>query len=615
MYKLSRLTLQFPSSIQNTVERFRQTAVHRLIANPPGGCPVDMARNFLILCHAQTCGKCAPCRIGIGQLISLLDDVLDGKADLSVIDTLRETAFAIAETADCAIGVDAAKAFLLGLETSRHDYEEHITHKRCLDCNQVPVPCVELCPAHIDVPGYVALVREGRYSDAIRLIHKDNPFPSVCGYVCERPCEGRCRRGMVDSPLNIRGIKRYAVDHVNNLPQPPRAPSTGKRVAVVGAGPGGLTVAYFLVLMGHEVTIYEKRSMLGGMLRYGIPDYRLPRRLLDAEINSILQLGVKVKTNFNVGVDQTYGSLRYEYDAVHISIGAHADKKLGIEGEDAEGVISAVHFLREIGDGKKPDFSGKRIVVVGGGNVAMDVTRSSIRFGAKQVVCAYRRRQEDMTALVSEVECSVAEGAEILQLHAPVRIEKDSQGRVIALWVQPQIIGPHDSTSRPRPLKADLPEKRIPADIVIVAIGQNVEVDLLKSEKFQLSNRGTIVTDAETRVTGMDGIFACGDCVTGPATVIKSIAAGKVAATNIDEYLGFNHKISVEIEIPVPKLSDINPCGRVNMLNREAYIRKHDYICTENGMSEQEVRYESSRCLRCDHYGYGEFRGGRKEKW
>ena len=604
-----------PNYARATVERFRQTAEQRLASNPPCVCPVDMARNFLTLCHAQTCGKCSPCRIGIGQLVNLLDKVLDGDADLSIIDTIEETAQVVADAADCAIGAEAAKKFLIGLKESRQDYEEHIIRHRCLDRVDAPIPCIALCPAHVDVPGYIALVHEGRCTDAVRLIRRDNPFPSVCGFVCEHPCEKRCRRGMVDAPLNIRSIKRYAVDHSSNVPQPPCAPSTGKRVAVVGAGPGGLTTAYYLALMGHDITVYEKRKQLGGMLRYGIPDYRLPRDLLDAEIHSMLQLGIKTRMNVDVGFDVLYEQLRQEYDAVFISLGAHADKKLGIEGEDAVGVMSAVQILREVGDGKKPDFTGKRVVVVGGGNVAMDATRSSIRFGAHKVICAYRRRREDMPALVEEIEGAIAEGAEILPLHAPVRVEKGENGEVTALWVQPQIIGPHDTAGRPRPLNADLPERRLPADVVIVAIGQGIETEGLQKGNFQLDKRGTIVIDSEMRVVGMDGIFAGGECVTGPATVIKAITAGKAAASSIDRYLGFHHKISVDVKLPVPQLYDIHGLGRVNTLERDADERKHDYECITLGMSDQEARYETSRCLRCDHFGYGVFRGGRKEEW
>lgn len=575
-----------------------------------------MARNFLELCHTQSCGKCAPCRIGLKQLTLLLDRVLDGDANMNVLDTIKNAAETIAATADCAIGIEAARMVVAGLKGFEEDYVAHIKSGRCSNGRQIAVPCVQHCPAHVDVPGYIALVREGRVDDAVRLIRKDNPFPFVCGYVCEHPCEVVCRRGLVDSPINIRGIKKYAVDNSHEVPQPPCASSTGKKVCVVGAGPSGLTASYYLALMGHEVTVYEKREQLGGMLRYGIPDYRLPRKRLDAEIRSILQLGIKVKLNANVGVNITYKQLREEYDAVYVSLGSHADKKLGIEGENSNGVMSAVEILRAAGDGVKPDFTGKKVVVVGGGNVAMDATRSSIRFGAEKVTCVYRRRREDMTAMIEEIEGAISEGAEILSLHTPTRIESNASGAVVAVWVQPQIVGKSGKDGRPRPSNAKLPAKSLAADVVIVAIGQELESPALKNAGFKLDERwNSLLANKQTKIEEMDGVFAGGDCVTGPSTVVNAIAAGKVAAANIDEYLGYRHEISANVEAPAPKLYDIVKCGRVNMVDREADQRKNDFECVEIGMSAEEVRYESSRCLRCDHFGYGAFRGGRIEKW
>ena len=227
--------------------------------------------------------------------------------------------------------------------------------------------CVALCPAGVDIPGYIALVNEGRCADAVRLIRKDNPFPVACAYICEHPCEARCRRNMVDDAINIRGLKRYAVDHAGPVPQPQPAPATGKSVAIIGGGPGGLSAAYYLALMGHRVTVYEKQKQLGGMMRYGIPSYRLPRQLLEAEIASILSVGIQVRTGVDVGTDITFDQLKRRYDCLYISIGAHTDKKTGIEGEDSQSVISAVELLRRIGDEEMPDFTGQQVVVIGGG--------------------------------------------------------------------------------------------------------------------------------------------------------------------------------------------------------------------------------------------------------
>ena len=611
---LSRLDIKNPSRAQTVVDNLYRDVERRIAASPPGLCPVDMSLSFLQLCHAQSCGKCVPCRIGLGQLSKLIATVLDGTGSMDTIAIIEKTARSILNTADCAIGRDAARLVLDGLEGFRDDYEEHVNHRRCLAGLQLPVPCVALCPAGVDVPGYMALVGEGRCADAVRLIRKDNPFPTACAYICEHPCEARCRRNMIDDAINIRGLKRYAVDHAGVVPQPECAPSTGKKVAIIGGGPSGLSCAYYLALMGHKVTVFEERDKLGGMLRYGIPSYRFPRHLLDEEIDSILSLGIEAHTNVTVGRDISVEELQKEYDCLYIAIGAHQDKKVGIPGEDSRHVLSAVEMLRAIGDDVMPDFTGKRVVVIGGGNVAMDVTRSSIRLGAEKVTCVYRRRVEDMTALPDEVTGAMAEGAELLTLMAPVRIEADEEGNAAALWVQPQLIGEADKSGRPRPNKADLPEQRIPADIIVVAIGQGIEIQGFEQAGVPIK-RGTFVAGLSGQVGDMGNLFAGGDCVTGPATAIRAIAAGKVAAANIDEDLGFRHEITVDVDIPAPRLNNRAPHGRINTTEREACERRCDFEDIECGLTEEGAYTEASRCLRCDHYGYGIFRGGRNVKW
>ena len=612
---MSRLEVKMPGQAQAVVEQLYRNMERRIAASPPGLCPVDMALNFLNLCQAQTCGKCVPCRIGLTQLSNMIREVLDGDPPVGILRRIENTAQVIVDTADCAIGIDAAQLVLMGLKGFRDDYEEHILHHRCLGSLKNPVPCVALCPAGVDIPGYIALVNEGRCADAVRLIRKDNPFPVACAYICEHPCEARCRRKMVDDAINIRGLKRYAVDYAGPVPQPQPAPATGKSVAIIGGGPGGLSAAYYLALMGHRVTVYEKQKQLGGMMRYGIPSYRLPRQLLEAEIASILSVGIQVRTGVDVGTDITFDQLKRRYDCLYISIGAHTDKKTGIEGEDSQSVISAVELLRRIGDEEMPDFTGQQVVVIGGGNVAMDVTRSAIRLGAAKVTCVYRRRQEDMTAQAEEVEGAIAEGAEILTLQAPLRIEADEQGRAAALWTQPQIIGEMDRQGRPRPGTASVEPRRIPADIIIVAIGQGIESHGFEQSGIQIQRGGTLLADSSTRLPDLEGVFAGGDCVTGPATVIRAIAAGKAAAANIDEYLGFHHEIEAEVKVPTPRVTDLGPRGRVNCGDREAADRRCDFQCIECGMTKEEAVQESSRCLRCDHFGYGIFKGGRVEKW
>ena len=611
---MSRLEVKTPDRAQAVVEQIYRNMERRIAASPPGLCPVDMALNSLDLCRAQTCGKCVPCRIDLTQLSDMLSEILDGEADMRMLRHLEETAQVIVDTADCAIGIDAANLILTSVRGFREDFEEHILHHRCLSTLHNPVPCVAMCPAGVDIPGYISLVNAGRYADAVRLVRKDNPFATACAYICEHPCESRCRRNMVDDAINIRGMKRAAVDRAGEVPQPQPAEPTGKHVAIVGGGPSGLSAAYYLSLMGHKVTVYEKRKQLGGMMRYGIPSYRFPREKLDGEITAILSLGIEVHTGVDIGTDITLEDLRHQYDALYLCIGAHTDKKVGIEGEDAVGVMSAVDMLRHIGDNEMPDFTGMNVAVIGGGNVAMDVTRSAIRLGAKKVTCVYRRRQEDMTAQPEEVEGAIAEGAEVLTLHAPIRIEA-RDGRAVALWAQPQIIGEVDKAGRPRPNTAAVEPVRIPADLIIVAIGQGIESQGFEQAGIKIQRGGTLLADSSTRLPEMEGVFAGGDCVTGPATVIRAIAAGKAAADNIDEYLGFSHEIRADVEIPTPRCTDIRPRGRVNSKERDADERKHDFLCMECSMTDEEVAQESGRCLRCDHFGYGSFKGGRIEKW
>ena len=612
---MSRLDIKTQNRAQTVVDNLYRDVERRIAASPPGLCPVDMSLAFLKLCHAQSCGKCVPCRIGLGQLSLLIEQVVDGTATMETLAIIEKTARSIVNTADCAIGRDAARLVVDGLEGFRDDYVEHICHHRCLAGLEIPVPCVNLCPAGVDIPGYMALVGAGRCDDAIRLIRKDNPFPTACAYICEHPCEARCRRRMIDDAINIRGLKRYAVDHSGVVPNPPCAPPTGKKVAVIGGGPSGLSCAYYLALMGHSVTIYEERNQLGGMLRYGIPSYRFPRELLDREIESILSTGIQVYTGMTVGKDIWLEKLQHEYDCVYIAIGAHQDKKVGIPGEDSRNVMSAVVMLRAIGDNNMPNFHGKQVVVIGGGNVAMDVVRSSIRLGADKVTCVYRRRTEDMTALPDEIEGALAEGAELMTLAAPVRIEADENHVARALWVQPQIIGEVGKDGRPRPNKADLPEQRIPADVIVVAIGQGIEMQGFEQAGVPIKRGGTFVAALSGQVGDKDNLFAGGDCVTGPATAIRAIAAGKVAAANIDEHLGFRHEIEVDIDIPAPRLNNRAPHGRINTTEREACDRKCDFEDIECGLTEEGALAEASRCLRCDHFGYGIFRGGRNNKW
>lgn len=610
---MSRLELTIKQRNASKVNGLYDDISRRLAFDPVAACPVDITATFVRLAHSQSCGKCTPCRIGLGQLYSLCEQVLKGEGTERTLTLMEKTARVIMNTADCAVGYEGARVAYDSIRAYRDDFNAHIKTGYCTIHYDNPVPCVAYCPAHVDIPGYVALVSEGRYADAVRLIRKDNPFPSTCALICEHPCENHCRRGIVDDAVNIRGLKRMAVDNSGDVPVPECNEKTGKKVSVIGGGPSGLTAAYYLALMGHEVTVYDRRKQLGGMLRYGIPSYRLPRELLDKEIESILSTGIKAVTDIDVGTDITFDEIRKKSDAIYLAIGAHLDNKLGIEGEEGKGVLSAVEMLRGIGDGEMPDFSGKNVVVVGGGNVAMDCTRSSMRLGAKKVTCVYRRRKEDMTALVEEIDGAIEEGCVVSELMAPERIELDENGNVKALWVKPQMIS-DVKRGRPSVIEADGDSIRLEADVVVVAIGQKIESDYFE-EQGTPAKWGRFLAGSDCVIDEAEGIFSGGDCVTGPATAVRAIAAGKTAAANIDNFLGFNSEISVDVEIPVPRYIIHPACGRINLSEREAEERKHDFLLMENPMTLQQAAQESSRCLRCDKYGYGSFRGGRTWKW
>ena len=601
------------SHAQAVMDDLHDALGRRLAVSSLAPCPVEFTAALVNLCSTQSCGKCTPCRVGLSALSDLLADVLEGRADESTLNLIERTARTIYLSSDCAIGYEAGAMALTAIRGFRDDFEHHIREHSCGFDREARVPCVSGCPAHVDIPGYISLVEAGRYADAVKVIRKNNPLPLVCGLVCEHPCEMHCRRGMVDDPMNILALKRFAVEHSDlNDYKPTVADSTGKRIAVIGGGPAGLSCAYYLTVMGHKVTIFEQRHHLGGMLRYGIPSYRLPRERLQAEIDWILSAGIDVELDHSVNGEEL-ARLRDEFDAVYLAIGAHSDKKLGLPGEEAPGVESAVKMLRAIGDDELPDLSGQRVCVIGGGNVAMDVARSAVRCGAEKVSIVYRRRICDMTAQDAEIAGAQAEGCEVLELTAPLAIETGEDGRVSGLRVQPQIIG-EPRRGRPAPRAAATPERVIPCERVFVAIGQ--DIDSKPFEDMGIACKwGCVVTDSDGAVPNFDGLFSGGDCQTGPATVIRAINAGRVASANIDRYLGFDHKIKLDVELPTVQFKGKHECGRCELGEREAGERIHDWNLVEQGLTEEEARQEASRCLRCDHFGFGAFRGGRNLEW
>lgn len=608
---MARLSVAPRAKDDSKFAAFLDEYERRVEATPPGMCAVAMQLDLLRAGGCQTCGKCVPCREGIAHIEMLLEEVLAFSADSDALDEIRAQATVVRDTADCAIGWHAAEVLLAGLDSFKEEFENHVKQGKCREGVAQTVPCETLCPAHVNVPAYIALAGSGDYAGAIGMIRKDNPFPTACAFVCEHPCENRCRRTLIDAPINIRGIKKFAVDQLaaDQVPTPAPAAPTGKKVAIVGGGPSGLTCAYFCALMGHEVHVLEMRKQLGGMMRYGIPAYRFPRERLDEDIRAIVSAGnVSVHTECRIDAEGMR-RLSEEYDAVYVAIGAQGGKTLKLDGADAEGVMSAVDLLTKIGDDEYPDFTGKNVVVIGGGNVAMDCARTSVRAGAASVTVAYRRRLEDMTALRAEIDSAMQEGVEMMTLQAPDHIEVEN-GQAVALHTQPQFIGPV-KRGRPAPQKADKPPVRVPADVVLIAVGQDIESAPFEEAGMQADRTYFEADDGLKSVGSLDNVFVGGDCQVGPKTVIIAIGAGKVAARNIDDYLGFNHELDCGVEVPPAAANWRQPCGRVNIVERPARERKGDFDAVEVEMSAEEAFQEARRCLRCDHFGCGVLDEGR----
>ena len=583
----------------------------RINSYPPGMCPLVLYRSILQMSMNQSCGKCVPCRDGLAEVDRLLGSILSGDAAEDTPERMRALCEMIAQTADCAVGVVAANTVLDSLRDFADEYESHIRNRCCTENVVQTVPCITLCPAHVDVPAYIALIKEGDYAGAIAMIRDRNPFPTACAMVCEHPCERKCRRSIVDAPINIRGLKKYAVDRVKacDVATPrPNAP-TGKRIAVVGSGPSGLTAAYYLGLMGHSVDVYDEHAKPGGMLRYGIPEYRLPKARLDEDIEAILRAGdIRLHCGVKVGKDISFAQLRGTHDAVYLGLGAQLGNRMPVEGSEAPNCVPAADFLQAVAAGKAPDLKGKRVALVGGGNVAMDAARTAVRLGAA-TVHVFTRKRDDYTALESEIESAMQEGVRFRTLLAFLNFETDKEtGLLRAVWLQPQIVGPYDNQGFVTTEHSSAYPYRFVCDYLILAVGQRSDLSALGELPAE---RGRILADEACRVSGMDGVFSGGDCVTGPSTAIRAIAAGQVAAFNIDEYLGYHHKLPCEAHAPAATPSNCVPTGRCEIEERDPFERRQDFQFVECPMTDEEAERECSRCLRCDVFGSGSMEGGR----
>lgn len=576
-------------------------------------CMVDVAKYFVSFCMDESCGKCSPCREGTRELVRLLEDITQGRGTPTHIEELEELCLVIRDAALCGLGKTAPNPVLSTLKYFREEYEAHIRDKYCPArvCKRLsPAPCQFACPAGIDVPSYVALIGEGRNREALDLIREDNPLPSVCGYVCPAPCEAQCRRGEVDQPISIKSLKRFVADFVREQGEgaPPPNVNRPEKIAVIGSGPAGLSAAYYLAREGYPVTVFEALPVLGGMLRVGIPDYRLPSEVLDFDIEAIARLGVQFKTRTHVGREIQLDDLKQEgFRAFFLAAGAHQEVRLGIRGEERPGVFSGVDLLRRVALGEMVEL-GKNVAVVGGGNVAMDAARTALRLGSR-VTVLYRRSQAEMPAYAEEIAQAREEGVSIRTLTQPVEILGDERGLTGVVCLEMKL-GEPDASGRRRPVPVKGSEKVQEFDGLIKAIGQAPEpLPLsLAGEFLRYSPRGLVEVDPFNLSTSLPGLFAGGDNVTGPATVVEAVSAGKRAARSIHRYLQ-GQAFEARQKHPTPRrrieplaVSDkeIEGLVRPQMPEAEARERIRNFCLVELGLSPEDCRNEAKRCLRCD---------------
>jgi NADH-quinone oxidoreductase subunit F len=581
-----------------------------LIVMDEDACMVDVARFFMEFCQDESCGKCTPCREGTKKMLRLLEGICTGKAEERDLPLLEDLAHFVKDSSLCGLGQTAPNPLLSTLRHFRDEYLAHVIEKRCpagVCAKLVRAPCENACPAGMDVPSYVALIRADRLDDAYKILMRTNPFPAVCGRVCTHVCQDKCRRGQLDEPIAIMHLKRFITSYGKRPEVKPPSVAREEKIAVVGAGPSGLTAAHDLALRGYEVTVYEELPNPGGMLLYGIPEYRLPREIIKKEIEDIEALGVRILCNTKVGREVGLGQLSEAFDRVYIAVGTQRSLKLSIQGEELEGVIGALEFLKKVNMGERPKI-GEKVAVVGGGNSAIDAARTAVRLGASEVSIVYRRTQAEMPAQREEISASQMEGVKIECLAAPVSVI-GRNGSVKGLECVRMELGEFDSSGRKRPKPRPSSEFMVDADTVIVAIGQASDLSMLsEAGEVRVSKWGTIeVADQRKTATHMDKIYAGGDVVTGPKTVVEAIAAGHRAAEEIDNDIRLMngekpYQFEEEEQIHIPLEIDEETAERPQMKMCELPVseRACSFEEVEMGYDWDPAREEARRCLRCD---------------
>lgn len=575
-------------------------------------CMVDVARYFLDFNSGESCGKCTPCREGLAQALHILNKITQGTAsqnDIKILEALSKT---IQDTAICGLGQTAPNPILTTLKYFRHEYNEHIEEKRCHSgvCENLYIAlCENSCPLHMNIPGYIELIKEDRLEEAFELTLRDNPLPGTIGRICHFHCQMRCRRDMIDEPVSQGEIHRYLADTIYKLRKEneiyfklikEKLSETGKNIAIVGAGPAGLTAAFYLIRLGHNVTIYEELPEPGGIVRFGIPQYRLPKSVLAKEVAFIKKLGVKFVMKTKIGRDVSLKQLENKYDAIYMAIGAWADMELKVPGTDAKGVFKGTELLKELALDKRPSI-GEKVAVIGAGNVAIDVARSLWRLG-KQVTIVYRRELADMPANKAEIDEAIAEGIKFKFLSVPQTVIKNKKEEVRGLIVEHMIMGGIDETGRRKPISTGKTEE-IDCNAVVLAIGEMVDSQTVKEFNISTKADGRIYADPFTFITSHPKFFAGGDAVSGPSTAAEAMGMAKKAAETIDFALtrekrfhllhkNFEYKNLVPLK---PKPSAKRIPEHLKVLERVGNF--HEVSLGYNG---EQAKHEVERCLRCD---------------
>ncbi|MGA1845149.1 MAG: FAD-dependent oxidoreductase [bacterium] len=586
---------------------------------------VDMMRAYVEKVQEESCGYCTPCRIGTKIVADRLRDIANGLGREEDLATIRRLAAVTRDASMCELGHTSMTALLKLMELMPEAFEQPVRERRPVKRGvyhaMVTAPCIEECPAHLDIPSYIDAIRSGNYFESLAIIALRNPLPGICGRVCVRPCEFACRRGELDEPVSIKYLKRFVKDQVYSYATARSKPAkeipvtSTKRVAVIGAGPCGLTASFYLRQKGYAVEVLEALNEPGGMSAIGIPDYRLPREVIAGEVRRMEEIGVRFTYGVRIGRDKTLEQLRDEYDAVLISIGAHGSRRIGMAGEEKEpaGYMPGIEFLKDLntlhptGEFTPPE--GSHVAVIGGGNVAMDCARSAKRLGYPKVSILYRRTEQEMPADEEEIRDARHEGIEFHFLTHPKRIET-KEGKVTGLICVRMELGEPDASGRRKPVQIEGSDFLLPCDIVIPAIGQETDFSLFsKDSPIERTKWGTVVTDEETMMTAQDGVFAAGDCVSGPKALIDAMAQGLYVAHCIAQYLRGERMTMPEHErmfrllkaMNLPK-SPVNRVGRKPRSQIEARPveeRIADFDEIECGYSPEEAIREAERCLRC----------------